>query len=298
MTPMISVVMPTFNRRETLEEVLPKLTQQTYPIDSYEILLCDSGSTDGTQEMIAAMNIPNLHFLPGENRGRSGARNRGIQAAKGEIVLFTDADILASKNLLEEHARMHTAEPGIAVVGREVQVDTLDEYRDVVAHPEKQRCLHSASTKELSWMFFLTGNASARRADLIRVGGFDENFTGYGHEDLELGYRLKKAGVHLRYDFTALNYHWHPVGFEERCDKARMSGVSTIRFYRKYKDPMIKLMMGVNPASMFLHSLISENGRFLANCKKKAASSPSHKEIVIQYYYLNGVKAAIADPSI
>jgi GT2 family glycosyltransferase len=290
--------MPTYNRRETLEQVLPTILEQTYPRDAYEIILSDSGSTDGTREMVEAMNIPNLRMITGENRGRSGARNRGIREAKGEIILFTDADILADPHLLEEHSKIHSARKNVAVVGREVQVDTLEEYRHVAEHPEDRRCMHSESTKELSWLFFLTGNASAPKDALIRVGMFDENFTGYGHEDLELGYRLKKSGMHIIYNINALNYHWHPVSFEEKCDKMHMSGVSTVRFYRKHKDPMIKLLMGVNPVTMALHSVIGENGTIMKNCRRKAKESPSCRELVLQYSYLTGVKAAIKDPSL
>ena len=95
MTPIISVVIPTFNRRETLAVVLPLLAKQTLPQEQYELLLCDSGSTDGTNELVAELAIPNLrHIKPAENRGRSGARNAGIREATGEFVLFTDADII------------------------------------------------------------------------------------------------------------------------------------------------------------------------------------------------------------
>jgi glycosyltransferase involved in cell wall biosynthesis len=294
----ISIVMPTYNRRETLEHVLPTILNQTYPKDAYEILLSDSGSTDGTREMVEAMNIPNLRMITGENRGRSGARNRGICEAKGDIILFTDADILADPHLLEEHAKIHSAKRNTAVVGREVQVDTLKEYKHVMAYPEESRCLHSERTKELSWLFFLTGNASAPKEALVRVGMFDENFTGYGHEDLELGYRLKKSGMRIAYNIHALNYHWHPVPFEEKCQKMHMSGVSTVRFYRKHKDPMIKLLMGVNPVTMALHSVIAENGSLIKRCRRKAAESPSCREIVFQHSYLSGVKAALRDPSL
>ena len=126
MTPILSVVIPTFNRRETLATVLPLLAGQTLPQEHYELLLCDSGSTDGTNELVAELAIPNLrHIKPAENRGRSGARNAGIREATGEFVLFTDADIIPSDNLLAEHLRLHRARPHSAVVGLEVQVDTV-----------------------------------------------------------------------------------------------------------------------------------------------------------------------------
>ena len=79
MIPAISVVIPTFNRRQTLETMLSMMTKQTLPQEQYELLLCDSGSTDGTAELVAELAIPNLRYLRlTENRGRAGARNAGI----------------------------------------------------------------------------------------------------------------------------------------------------------------------------------------------------------------------------
>jgi GT2 family glycosyltransferase len=292
MMPFVSIVIPTFNRRSTLEHVLPLLVKQTYPADRYEILLSDSGSTDGTREMVESMGIPNLRLVTGENKGRSGARNRGIQEAKGEIVLFTDADILADEGLVEAHARTHMAQTGIAMVGCEVQVNTLDEYNHVKGHPEARRHLHGDSAKDTSWLFFLTGNASARRDDLIEVGMFDEGFTGYGHEDLELGYRLRKKGLRIRYNPAALNYHWHPVSFDERCSRKELSGVSTIRFYRKHRDLRIKLLLGVNPLTVFLHRFVSPQGWVLRYCRKRTGTSGFCRDVVLQFHYLTGVRRA------
>lgn len=291
----ISVVMPTYNRRETLAEVLPSLAEQNYPSDSYELLLCDSGSTDGTEELLQQLAIPNLRYLVGENRGRAGARNRGIQAATGEVILFTDADIIADQNLLAEHARIHEAETNVAIVGCEVQVNSLQEYHSVVGDPERRRHMHRRPRRELQWYFYLTGNASARRQTLIDVGAFDENFIGYGHEDIELGYRLKKHGVPILYNPRAVNYHWHPVPFDEKCSKMGMAGRSTVRFWRKHRDPMIKLRLGVNPATMLLHRLFPAGSAGLRYCERRAQQSPFCAELVLQHHYLNGVKAALAE---
>jgi len=295
--PFISVVMPTFNRKETLEHVLPTLARQSYPADSYEILLSDSGSQDGTEDFVKSLNIDNFRFITGENRGRSGARNRGIRDAKGDLILFTDADILADERLLEEHARLHEEEKGVAVVGCEVQVDSLEEYEDARAHPERRRTLHPPTRRELPWLYFLTGNASAPKAALLEAGLFDESFTGYGHEDLELGYRLIRQRLRIRYNPAAVNYHWHPVPFDEKCAKMRMAGVSTVRFYRKHRDPAIPLLMGMNPVSLALHSLLAEDGWLLRLCRRKAESSHLCSELVLQYHYLCGVKEALAKPA-
>jgi glycosyltransferase involved in cell wall biosynthesis len=292
MTPIISVVIPTFNRRETLETVLPLLAKQSLPPEQYELLLCDSGSSDGTAELVAALAIPNLrHILPPENRGRSGARNVGIRAAAGEIVLFTDADIIPSPNLLEEHLRLHRAHPHSSVVGLEVQVDTVAEYEQVRDNPyDKGRHMHGRTDKEMSWLFFLTGNASAPRQALLDVGLFDENFTVYGHEDLELGYRLQQAGYTIRYNAAAVNYHWHPVPFEERCDKMRHSGVATKRFYDKHRDGSILLRLGVNPVTLILHAVISVFPAWQAKLRSKKMQKGWGRELTLQYYYLCGYR--------
>jgi len=300
MTPFLSIVIPTLNRRPTLERALPTLARQTYPSDSCEILLCDSGSTDGTRALVREMGLPNLRLIRGENRGRSGARNRGIREARGDIVLFTDADILADERLLEEHARLYRStsratatESGVCAVGCEVQVDSLEEYEVVRGHPEMGRHLHRKPTKETSWLFFLTGNASVPRNALFAAGLFDESFTGYGHEDLELGYRLRKIGLRIRYLPSAVNYHWHPVSLEDRCGRKELSGASTVRFYRKHRDPRIKLLLGVNPVSMLFHRLISRDGNLLRICRTRAKTSAVCREILLQHHYLTGVRSAM-----
>lgn len=288
----ISVVMPTYNRVDTLREVLPTLLNQTFHPQDYEILLCDSGSSDGTAEYVASLNVPQVRYLPGPNRGRSGARNRGIDQARGEIILFTDADILADPQLLATHWRYHQEHPGQAVVGNEVQVKSLEEYRlksqDPAAHAR-----HKATRRFLPWHYFLTGNASAPRQTLIEVGKFDEAFQGYGHEDLELGYRLLKYGLKIYYAPQAVNYHWHPVSFSEQKGRMRLAGHSTVRFYRKYHDIRIALQMGMNPLSMLVHSFLRANRFLLEWLEALAERCKLAREIIYQYYYVGGMKESM-----
>lgn len=302
----ISIVIPTFNRRQTLEVVLPSLLQQSFEPDRYEILISDSGSEDGTRELVEARSRetsergPVVRYLCGENRGRSGARNRGIREARGRIVLFTDADIIADPDLVrlhavthETHTRLHARVGRCAVVGQEIQVDTLEEYEAVRHRRQAARTLHPDRRKRLSWLYFLTGNASVPRSDLLDLGGFDEDFTGYGHEDLELGYRLERLGLPICYNPQAVNYHWHPVGFEEKCDKMKLAGVSTVRFYNKHRDPRIKLLLGMNPLSMSLHTLFSRTRWFVPMCQDRRSRSRLFSEMLLQYHYLCGVKEGL-----
>jgi glycosyltransferase involved in cell wall biosynthesis len=290
--PDVSVVVPTLNRCDTLAHVLPTLARQTFAPDRFEILLCDTGSTDGTQALVAQLAIPNLTLVEIAHGERSVARNTGIRRARGAIVVFTDADILADTRLVEEHVRAHAMHPGAAIVGWESRVASLEEYRFVAVAPERRHRLHAARAGRLSWMFFLTGNASAARDVLLRAGAFDEAFTGYGHEDLDLGYRLRRLGVPIVYHPAAVNYHWHPESFPVRCGKMELAGRATVRFYRKHRDWRILLRMGVNPISLGVHALLPSNGRIVRACAARADHSAACREITLQHRYLTGVKAA------
>src|SRR5271165_5144372 len=128
--PEISVVIPTYNRLETLAEVIPTLLAQNLPASDFELLVCDSNSNDGTAEYLARVHADhaNVRHLPGAYTGRAMARNAGIDAAAGEVVLFNDSDILASADLLARHLSHHRAEAHVAVVGLEVQVKDLADY--------------------------------------------------------------------------------------------------------------------------------------------------------------------------
>jgi GT2 family glycosyltransferase len=298
-TPELSVVIPTYNRLETLAVVIPKLTAGDMRADRYEIIVADSHSTDGTAEFLCevAVTYPNVRHLPGPYTGRAAARNAGIAAARGDIVLFTDSDIIASPDLLTQHLSMHRQRFGIAVVGMEVQVDTLEEYERKRNHPALRKPLHGIAPKKLSWLYFLTGNASVRRADLLRVGSFDESFTGYGHEDLELGYRLEMAGIRIVYEPRAVNYHWQYIPFSEQKEKMKLAGRSTVRFYRKHPDPMVKLRLGMTPVSLRAHSLLTGSG-VLDHLERDAAErAGAARNIVYQYHYVSGIKEMLQQQS-
>jgi glycosyltransferase involved in cell wall biosynthesis len=293
--PEISVVIPTYNRLETLAHVIPTLLAQDVPASSFEVLVCDSNSTDGTAEYLAeiARDYPHVRHLPGPYTGRAAARNAGIDAAHGDVVLFNDADILASPDLLSMHLRHHHAQRNVAVVGLEVQVKNLDEYAYKRDHPEARGALHKPTRKRLTWLYFLTGNASVRREDLLRVGRFDESFTGYGHEDLELGYRLERAGVTILYEPLAVNYHCQDVPHDDQKEKMRLAGRSTVRFYRKHPDFAVRLNLGMTPVSLGLHSFFERVPGLLSFFDRQSGRSKFARDLVQQYHYVSGVKDAL-----
>ena len=292
----ISVVIPTYNRLDTLQHVVPTLLAQDVARDRFEILVCDSNSTDGTGEYLAQVSseASNVRHLPEAYGGRAAARNAGVAAARGRIVLFNDADILASPDLLSRHLHRHEERAHVAVVGLEVQVKNLDDYAYKRDHPAARGSLHPATRKRLSWLYFLTGNASVEREDLLRVGSFDESFTGYGHEDLELGYRLQRSGIEIVYEPLAINYHCQDVSVGDQKEKMKLAGRSTVRFYRKHPSLAVKLNLGMTPVSLGLHSLLTHVPPVLGLLDSRADRSKFARDLIWQYYYVSGIKEALA----
>jgi glycosyltransferase involved in cell wall biosynthesis len=293
--PRISVVVPTYNRLDTLRHVIPSLLAQDLRRGEFEVVVADSNSTDGTAEYLAevAKNAPFVRHLPGPYTGRASARNAGIAAAQGRIVLFTDADIIASPDLLSRHLAHHEAPGARAIVGMEVQVDSYEDYLQKRADRAKRTPLHGEKPKRLSWLYFLTGNASVPRAELDRVGRFDEDFTGYGHEDLELGYRLQHGGVPIEYEPQAVNYHWHPVPWQEQQQKYELAGKSTVRFFRKHPAFDVRLRLGMTPLSLGLHDVVDRVPAVKSWIENGASAPGLARTLSYQYHYLTGVKAAL-----
>ena len=266
------------------------------PAGTFEIVVADSNSNDGTAEYLAGVAAEHcfVRHVPGPYSGRAMARNAGIAAARGEVVMFTDADIIASPDLLERHLALHRAERGIAVVGMELQVSSLDEYERLRDTPALRRPLHPDGRSKLSWLYFLTGNASVRKSDLERVGRFDENFTGYGHEDLELGYRLQAAGIRIRYEPAAVDYHWHPVPYDEQKEKMKLAGRSTVRFYQKHRSFGVRARLGMTPVSLGIHSLIAKSPALLRRLESAGSQKNGFaRTLVYQYHYVSGIKDAL-----
>ena len=294
--PELSVVIPTYNRLDTLRYVVPSLLGNSLRAERFEIVVADSNSTDGTADYLAGVSAEDkrVRHLPGPYTGRAMARNAGIEAARGEVVMFTDADIIADPALLERHLAHHAAARNIAVVGMELQVSSLTDYERLAAHPEQRTPLHPRNRKRLSWLYFLTGNASVRKSDLDRVGRFDENFTGYGHEDLELGYRLQQAGIEIRYEPRAVDYHWHPVPYAEQKEKMKLAGRSTVRFFNKHRSFGVQARLGMTPLSLVLHSALAKSPGLLKQLERSGSARPGFaRTLVYQYHYVAGIKDAL-----
>lgn len=219
-SPEVSVVLPIRDDAHVLPLTLGSLAAQTLEPDRWEVVLVDDGSAVPAAATAERAGLANLRVVRHErSRGRSAARNSGIAAARGEVVVLLDGDSYTAPDLIERHRAFHLDGDGperVMLGGRyEPSWETLDRLMaGDPAPPTSQEQLDlrlsmfgvdeaTFAAVGAPWAFVFTHNMSVRRSTLEAIGGFDEEFDGWGHEDVELGFRLH-ANAGRRPDYFAL----------------------------------------------------------------------------------------------
>jgi glycosyltransferase involved in cell wall biosynthesis len=189
----LSVLIASHNRRETLRRCLDSLTAQSADPASFEVVVADDGSGDGTAEMIEELQMPfALRVLRLEKGGKSAALNAAIAAAAAPSCLFLDDDIVASPDLITGHLRAHTH-------GRVLGIGAITEQPpaapDWYAHAfARGWAEHNAelATRPARWTDCYGANFSAPLAPLREIGGFSDELA--VAEDFDIAFRLWQAG--------------------------------------------------------------------------------------------------------
>jgi glycosyltransferase involved in cell wall biosynthesis len=209
-TPEISIVIPTCNRKASLQRVLAALQQQTVEPSRFEVVVVSDGSTDGTAEWLLDMQKDAalaLRVLVQENQGVASARNRGYQAAASDLILFLDDDVVPGQVLLWEHLAFQPRDaivmgPMLTPEGTQLEPWVLWEQRML----EKQYGDMLAGRWSPTARQFYTGNTSLHRRYLEQAGGFDPAFR--RAEDVELAYRLHDLGCRFAFNPRAVGFHY------------------------------------------------------------------------------------------
>jgi glycosyltransferase involved in cell wall biosynthesis len=268
--------------------VLDSYARQTVLASDFEVIVVDSSSTDGTETMIQSLKVPYaLNYVRVENKGKSFARNQGASWAKAELILLTDADMVPAPDLIAQHLSAHQKYGNCSVEGvtynlkQELALNELSPE-----HPAVEPYIEAALQRgqHLKWAYFLSGNLSLRKENFIHAGGFDENFSGYGWEDIELGYRLHKMKVPLMFSPEALNYHFHFVTGQDMLKRKYNMGRSAAYFYKKHPNFEIRMFLGMNPLAMGVFYLLHRFPKLLKMIK--------NQYILEEYYYRLGIKEA------
>src|SRR6266487_2044376 len=244
-SPLISVVIPTFNRAAMLSATLESLANQRLPKNRYEVVVVDDGSEDNTPEVCRDFaSRMQLNYLHIDNSGISAAKNTGILASRGRILLFFDDDDIADNRLLGEHLKAHEqyAEENMAVLGYTTWAPNLPvtpfmRYVTETGFLFAYGDLHDGQM--LDFTYFWGGRSSCKRSFLARNGVFNPQFRTI-IEDMELGYRLSQFGLRVVFHRAAVSYMARPLTFEAFCVRCERQGEALFLFSRLHDDPVVE----------------------------------------------------------
>jgi GT2 family glycosyltransferase len=215
--PTLAIVVPTHNRRASIERTLRAFSTQSCLGRVVEAIVVADGCTDGTADIPRDRWPLPVRIVEQPRRGAAAARNRGAAAATADVLVFLDDDIEVCPGFVAAHARAHSDGDDRRVAIGYLPPD-LQGRRDFFAVMlrswwEAMFDRMRDSGHRFSYSDLLSGNVSMRRSLFEEVGGFDESFQ--CHEDYELGCRLIGAGA--RFSFVEAAAGWH----HERTDLAR-----------------------------------------------------------------------------
>lgn len=302
MTCELSVVIPTFNRRRILADVLRALDeQQQAPL--FEIVVVDDGSSDGTFEWLGerAGSRP-LRRLRQQNRGPAAARNGGVAAAAGAYIAFLGDDTVPEPDWLARHWARHQGEkreahtpPRLAVIGYTAwhpRMRLTPFLRFINEQGPQFGYALISDPENVPFNFFYTSNLSLAREWLLEEP-FDESFPDPAWEDIEASYRLFRRGLRLVYEPRARLRHDHPTDFRRFAARQERAGASAVRFARKH--PELAGFLGLGPDGP--PPLPSRLTQLRKECLVRAlqllpVSLPGNWEETLRYHYLRGLHRA------
>jgi glycosyltransferase involved in cell wall biosynthesis len=272
MDPCLSVVIPTHNRAPLLEAALASLASQSLSPSKFEVIVVDDGSTDATPEVCErwSSRLP-LNRMGIRQSGIAAAKNLGVFAARGPIVLYFDDDDLADENLLAEHLKTHARYPldNVAVLGYTDWAPTLAVTDVMHFVTDIGHYLFSYTNlrdgQRLDFAYFWGGRTSCKKSLITRFGVFRQEFE-FGSEDIELGFRISKRlleqrllhrsfevdkndedlkqslasiGLVVVYNRAAIQHMNRAITYDAFCRRCERQGKSQWQFSRLHKDSLV-----------------------------------------------------------
>ncbi|MBU4352886.1 MAG: glycosyltransferase [Nanoarchaeota archaeon] len=246
---MISIIIPAYNAAQTLPACLAALQRQTQPPD--EIIVVDDGSQDQTAQVARAYGA---QLLEQPHQGPAAARNLGIRQARGDIAFFTDADCEPVPTWVAEMMRPF-ADPRVVGVKGSYRTHQQERVARLAQCEFEERY---DRLERLATIDFIDTYAAAFRLAVLReMGGFDPAFPQANNEDVDLSYRLARAGCRLMFNRQAVVYHRHPNTWRAYLCRKIKRGYWRMMVYRLHpgkamRDSYTPQLLKVQIALMYL----------------------------------------------
>ena len=209
--PHFSVIVPTYNRPDSLTQCLGSLAGQDYAQDRFEVIVVDDGSRTPVEPLsVQFQNRLEIHLIRSSRKGAASARNTGAEQARGEFLAFTDDDCSPHSSWLGKLAESCGRHPGSAVTGKTLNFLDNNAYSSAAQLLIDYLYAHYNASPQHAR--FLTSNNFAVPASAFRaLGGFSSAFASAGGEDREFCDRWLSRNVPLLYEPQAVVYHCHSM---------------------------------------------------------------------------------------
>jgi GT2 family glycosyltransferase len=231
-TPLFSIIIPTYNRPKQLALCLQALNGLTYPRDRFEVIVVDDGSHTSLDSIVESISDRlSVRLITQSNSGPAMARNQGAAEARGDFLAFTDDDCVPSPNWLDALADAFRAAPDCGIGGKTVNalIDNLNSAASQVLLDYLYEYYNRASH---GIKFFASNNLAFPRKAFLESGGFDSRYRRAAAEDRELCDRWISQGRRLRYTPEALVSHAHPLSLGAFCRQHFTYGRGAFSFHR------------------------------------------------------------------
>jgi glycosyltransferase involved in cell wall biosynthesis len=250
--PSVSVVAPTYNRRESLPRFVEPLLREP---ELAELVIAVDGSADGSVEWLEERRRTDqrLVVLDLPNRGAGPTRQEGIEAASGDVVVLLDDDVIAAPGLVAGHARHHLdREPKLVVGYMPNEWRRLPPGRRGIAYIYRRAYEQHRAGWAADPAFVLHGlyggNLSMPRSEFLRVG-IEGLAVQRGQDDREFGIRCAKAGIRPVFDPTLVAEHLYDRTLAEFRRDCRLQGRSRVMLHEAHADLLGRELMEEPPAT-------------------------------------------------
>ena len=265
--PFISVIIPVYNRARELEFVLEGLCQQSYPIDRFEVVIADDGSSEDIRSIVLKFaSRLDINYCSQEDKGfrLAAIRNLGIAHAKYDNFVLLDSDAIPTSRLLKNYAYYFASNRLVALFGFRHYVDladlTIDQFKkdpSVVFEKPKIQSANRLATElndqdlSVDWReaptrlsnnllsepfpfnYFVGANCGFTKELFQKAGGFSEDFVEWGHEDQEFGYRVWLNGGYFIPLWDSYVYHQEPAKGVNDTDRETGQAITRKQFIQK-----------------------------------------------------------------
>lgn len=268
----ISVIIPTYNRAQTLDLCL-KCLEKSKGCERAEIVIVDDGSSKDQVEYLkksVKKKQLDVKVFFQNNKGPAAARNYALNKSKGEIIIIINDDTIVGKNFFERHLKFHENNKNInkSLLGPFINHPDvkIEPATDWLMQKTKMHFTYPKTNKNeyqrIPWYYFWTNNISIKR-DFFIVNKlkFDTDFMTAAWEDVEFGWRAKNCGLEIFLDNKLIAYHYHYLNFDDILGRFFSHGRGLYTISRKIDYDQLP------PLAKQKYRLIAKTALFLIGSK-------------------------------